>query len=606
MKAKKIYFVLLAFFALAFAGCKAKNNSPIAACVVDTSVNPIAVFSDADGNERTDCEILVPTKLRVIEQKGNLLNVKFSDGKPKKSGWVQLEDVSLNAEIFDKTVNLALDGDENAQMLFEHGFPRFTNEEAIARLSPILERIGARLQNADRSEENDKRIFLVLKEFIDAKCKPNETNPLHLLTPYANEEILDWFDQNDMDVPDSDGRTCLMIAVKNENLKAVNYFYKHYKHTNYSELDHKDNEGRTIVDYIDSCKNTEIKEILALCRYNVENLIFQCTEYLEQTQAEREYNELPLSEDSSLVLLTQKEFRSEAEAIVVRESEMFLPDGTKTQLKANDTVEIIELLSDKGKIQPYNSLFEYELPSEGERFFSRYNFYLARFKDKIGIVGGKALAHEKLGASVHFGKPAETDTIKLYVSYKYVKSVYGNEKTYYADLYEQDLKSGKMRKLETGRTEYSAPFDFVKAPVYLGGQDFMCNFSLVQFDRFDINGTAFYLCSLSFNPYLDDENRPLYHFYAVRDDGTAFLLGTFGNSEYVRNCAEVSSNFFYEPDENTKLPAMTIYEYGYKARNWATGEKEEPFTVIQKLKLDTESMKFVETSLGFSDSVPEF
>ncbi|MBR4373791.1 MAG: ankyrin repeat domain-containing protein, partial [Treponema sp.] len=273
MKAKKIYFVLLAFFALAFAGCKTKNNSPIAGCVVDTSVNPIAVFSDADGNERTDCEMPVPTKLSVIEQKGNLLNVKFSDGKPKKSGWVQLEDVSLNAEIFDKMVNLALDGDENAQMLFEHGFPRFTNEEAIARLSPILERIGTRLQNADRSAENDKRIFLVLKEFIDAKCKPNETNPLHLLTPYANEETLDWFDQNDMDVPDSDGRTCLMIAVKNENLKAVNYFYKYYKHTNYSELDHKDNEGRTIVDYIDSCKNTEIKEILALCRYNVENLI---------------------------------------------------------------------------------------------------------------------------------------------------------------------------------------------------------------------------------------------------------------------------------------------------------------------------------------------
>ena len=139
---------IIMVFALAFAGCKTKNNSPIAGCVVDTSVNPIAVFSDADGNERTDCEIPVPTKLSVIEQKGNVLNVKFSDGKPKKSGWVQLEDVSLNAEIFDKTVNLALDGDENAQMLFEHGFQRFTNEEAVARLAPILERIGTRLQNA--------------------------------------------------------------------------------------------------------------------------------------------------------------------------------------------------------------------------------------------------------------------------------------------------------------------------------------------------------------------------------------------------------------------------------------------------------------------------
>nr|MBP3281688.1 hypothetical protein [Treponema sp.] len=616
----RIFFrvAIIFLFALFLASCKqkAQNTSPIADCVVTPKVSPVEIYSDVEKNEKTNYELSVftePTQLSIIEQSGDLLKVKFSDGGSKKTGWISLKDVTLTKEIFDKTVNLVIDGDENAKILFEHSFYMFSNAEAVEKLTKLLAdlHLKDRLQKENWEDDAALQNFvsLILPKFQKVTdFSPDTTNPLHILLPYANEEILFLFDDMS-DYYDSDGRSCLMLATKFENIAAVKYLYKKIKANNFSGLTHKDNEGRALVNYIDNCKNDEIREMLALCRYDVPSLVSQCVEYLAQTQNDRELAAEALtemSEDKQTILLTQQEFARGDTPIVLRQAQMFLPDGTTTEVNSCDTVEIVELLSDRYGEQPYNSLFEYDEynPDSAQRYYTRYNYYLVRFKDKVGILSGSALAHDEITMGAHFYSSAELDGVKLYVNYKYIKHIFTNESEYFVDLYEYDLKTEQLRKLETGFAENEMHFE--SRPISLGNQDFMRNFTLVKSFPFKMNEQNYYFCAFSFNPFSWAPNRSLYHFYAVRDDGTAFLLGTFGNSEYVQHCAEVNSDFKASLDEDSALPELTMFEYGYKSRNWVTGEEEGPFTNTFKFKLNADLMQFYETGIEFEDYLPEF
>ena len=603
------FFRVTTIFLLAFflASCKQKtqNISPIADCVVFPNF-PAPVFSDAEETEQIASKLPVYTKLTIIEQSGEHLKVKFKDeDNAEKTGWIPLSFVTLNTEIFDKTVNLALDGDENSKILFKYEFEHFSNEEAVERLPPLLERFGDKLQTADL---DDDIVSLVLPKFQDvAGLTPNTTNPLHLLIPFANEQILSWFDQGDMRAYDSEGRSCLMLAVKSMNIEAVKYFYERSKNDNLDDLNHKDNEGRSIIDYIDDCQNDAIKEMLALCRYDVPSLISQCVEYLAQTQNDRELAAEALtemSEDKQTILLTQKEFARGDTPIVVCQSEMFLPDGTKTLLNPADEVEIVELLSDRYGEQPYNSLFEYDEynPDSTEKYYTRYNFYLVRFKDKVGIVGGSALCHGELPMGAHWGISAKTDTIKLFVNYKYINYIYTNESEYFADLYEYDFKNKKMRKLDTGFVENEMHFE--SEPISLGhNRDWL---SLSQFEQFYLKGTESYLCVFEYYPFSWDDDYSIYAIYAVRDNGTAFSLGRFGGSQ--EECAEMNSSYRLEMSETTGEPEfLEVFNYGYWSRNLETGEKENPFTITQKYRFDADALRFEEDGdAEIVDYLPEF
>lgn len=603
------FFRVTTIFLLAFflASCKQKtqNTSPIADCVVTPNVSPVEIYSDVEKNEKTNYELSVftePTQLSIIEQSGDLLKVKFSDGGSKKTGWISLKDVTLTKEIFDKTVNLALDGDENAKILFEHSFYMFSNAEAVEKLTKLL----ADLHLKDRLQKENWEDDAVLKNFVSlilpkfqrvTGLSPDTTNPLHLLIPFANELILSWFDN--MRAYDSEGRSCLMLAVKSLNVEAVKYFYERSKNDNLDDFNHKDNEGRSIIDYINNCQNDAIKEMLVLCRYDVPSLISQCVEYLAQTQNDRELAAEALtemSEDKSTILLTQREFGQSEKAIVVRQSEMFLPDGTKALLNPADEVEIVRRLSD--------NLVEYdEYKSESsEKYYTRYNYYLVRFKDKVGIVGGSALCHGELPMGAHWGISAKTDTIKLFVNYKYINYIYTNESEYFADLYEYDFKTEKMRKLDTGFVENEMHFE--SEPISLGHNRYWL--SLSQFEQFNLKGTDSYLCVFEYYPFSWDDDYSIYAIYAVRDNGTAFSLGRFGGSQ--EECAEMNNSYRLEMSETTGEPEfLEVFNYGYWSRNLETGEKEKPFTITQKYRFDTEALRFEEDGdAEIVDYLPEF
>ena len=595
--------ILLLALSLALTGCqqKAKNTSPIADCVVFPNF-PAPVFSDAEKTEQIVSKLPVYTKLTIIEQAGELLKVKFKDeDHAEKTGYVPLTFVTLNTEIFDRTVNLFLDGDENAKILFESEFEKFTNKEAVERLPPLLERFGDKLHDADFNDEDDF-VSLILTKFCDVGTpEPNTTNPLHLLIPYANEQILSYFDQNDMGGYDSEGRSCLMIAVKAENVEAVKHFYEKMRYyDSFIELKQNDNEGRSIIDYIDDCQNDAIKEMLALCRYDVPSLVSQCVEYLAQTQNDRDLVIGALTERSevkSTILLTQKEFARGDTPIVVRQSAMFLPDGTKTLLNPTDEVEIVKRLSD--------NLVEYdEYKSEStEKYYTRYNYYLVRFKDKVGVLSGSALCHETLYLGSHWGISAKTDTVKLFVNYKYITYIYTNETEYFADLYEYDFKTQKMRKLETGFVENEMHFE--SEPISLVGYNRHWLY-LSQFERFKMKGSDYYLCVLAYCPFSWAEDLECYAIYAVRDDGTAFCLGRFGGSD--EEYAEMNNSYRLQMSETTgELELLEVYNYGYWSRNLETGEKENPFTITQSYRFDADTMHFEKDGeANVVDYLPEF
>ena len=90
---------IILILTLAVAGCKTKSKSSIADCTVSTSENPVTIYSDLETKECTNCELPVFTKLTVIEQSGDLLKVKFTDGSSKKTGWISLKQVTMNKEI---------------------------------------------------------------------------------------------------------------------------------------------------------------------------------------------------------------------------------------------------------------------------------------------------------------------------------------------------------------------------------------------------------------------------------------------------------------------------------------------------------------------------
>ena len=604
------FFRVTTIFLLAFflASCKQKtqNTSPIDDCVVTPNVSPVEIYSDVEKNEKTNYELSVftePTQLSIIEQSGDLLKVKFSDGGSKKTGWISLKDVTLTKEIFDKTVNLVLNDDENAKILFQHSFYRFSNAEAVEKLTKLLDDLHLKDRLQKENWEDDavlhNFVYLVLPKFQKVTdFSPDTTNPLHILLPYANEEILFLFDDMS-DYYDSDGRSCLMLATKSENIAAVKYLYKKIKANNFSGLSHKDNEGRSIIDYIDDCQNDAIKEMLALCRYDVPSLISQCVEYLAQTQNDRELAAEALtemSEDKQTILLTQREFGQSEKAIVVRQSEMFLPDGTKALLNPADEVEIVRRLSD--------NLVEYdEYKSESsEKYYTRYNYYLVRFKDKVGIVGGSALCHGELPMGAHWGISAKTDTIKLFVNYKYINYIYTNESEYFADLYEYDFKTEKMRKLDTGFVENEMHFE--SEPISLGiNRDWL---SLSQFEQFYLKGNDSYLCVFEYCPFSWAENLECYAIYAVRDDGTAFCLGRFGSSD--EEYAEMNNSYRLQMSETTGEPEfLEVFNYGYWSHNLETGEKENPFTISQSYRFDADTMRFEEDGdAEIVDYLPEF
>ena len=364
----------------------------------------------------------------------------------------------------------------------------------------------------------------------------------------------------------------------------------------FSDMEHKDS---SIVDNNDSSPSQEIKEEPALFSYDLPELVSQCEQYLSQTQEEREQEAevlTDMSEDNPTILLTQREFTDGDKATVVCKADMFLPDGTKTSLNPNDTVEIVKKLDD--------SLVEYDAynPDSTEKYYTRYNYYLVHFKDKAGILGGSALAHGPLKLGSHWGSWAKTDTIRLYVNYKCIKYIYTGETEYFTDLYEYDLKTQSMRKLETGFVENEMHFEI--EPLSLGHQKY--SVSLSQFERFNLKGSDFYLCVLEYYPFPQNEDYSIYAIYAVREDGIAFSLGRFGGSQ--EECAEINSSYRLIMSESTGLPEqLEVYNYGYWSRNLENGEKEAPFTIKHPLKLDTDAMTYVEDGEAeVTDYLPDF
>lgn len=585
-------------------GCAKERDprfaSPIEGCVVKTRVSPVEFYSDADANGLVRRELPVFTELTVVGQSGDFLDVRFEDGGGRAEGWVPLGEVSLTKEALERLVGPALGGDEKAAALMRCGFFMYGPAEAVERLAPILAEHGARLRNPGWREDAVARrlVELVLPKFHRVVGLEHAgTNPLHLVVPYADGEILRGFDDR-MDCPDSEGRSCLMLAVESGNVEAARHFHEILKGRDFDGLDRKDNAGRTLADYVHGSGSAEIRSLLADCLLDIGTLAGRCAESLSLTQAERDGALEGLPGD--VRMLTQRAFREGAEAVVVRGAEMLLPDGTGTRLDPLDTVEIVRLLG--GGDGRRNRLFEYEIPVGGARRPCRFNFYLVRRGEKFGILGGSALAHEELRAGQNMGVPARPDSVRLFVAYKYEDEIGGQGAWHYADLFERDEGTGDVRRLETGSLRDG---EFEGAPVFIGGQESMCNFSLARFYRFEMGGERPYFCALAFNPF-PGSDRTLHAFYAVRGDGRAFHCGSSGNSEYVKSCADVRSSFVSEPDAETGLPGLTVFEYGHELVAPETGEMSDPFCVTISSRLDPENMRFEETGAEFSDVLPEF
>ena len=212
------------------------------------------------------------------------------------------------------------------------------------------------------------------------------------------------------------------------------------------------------------------------------------------------------------------------------------------------------------------------------------------------------MCHRELPMGAHWGISAKTDTIKLFVNYKYINYIYTNESEYFADLYEYDFKKQKMRKLDTGFVENEMHFE--SEPISLSNNRYWL--SLSQFEQFNLKGTDSYLCVFEYYPFSWDDDYSIYAIYAVRDNGTAFSLGRFGGSQ--EECAEMNSSYRLEMSETTGEPEfLEVFNYGYWSRNLETGEKEKPFTITQKYRFDSDALRFEEDGdAEIVDYLPEF
>lgn len=499
---------------------------------------PIEYFDDYVG-----CEILSYNR----EHNSAYVNIKNS------AGWVPL---SHYAVIFDKesllrSINAALEGNEDARLMLSFNFTHLTLDEALEKLRYIIDYVGVEhFKKLSPSNAEDLVILKAIARLIELSASGYDdiTNPVHLLAEVANEDIWKFLDDSNSypagrkgfhdnylsyfynnSFFDSEGVSALMHAIKAKNLDTLKYFYENkipdyyfsrLGKTNRDDKEKiyhliqstKDKNGKSLADYVAECDDEKIKRFMAV--YDVYNdfSVKECLEYLRGLKKNGEnlndFLEMRHKKFSGFEVkwLGQVDFyfynkKYNKNPTVIKETKLLTPKGEGVTVKPLEKVVILELLENGEGLWDYGM----QDPDDNREYFYRYNYYLVRTEDyKTGIIGGSSLAHLEMGLASedpYIPVGGCESPYSFYVSLMYTSDELNYDKlSYYGEIFEANRETKEIHAIESGYREDSG---FEKEPVHLGNMrmgDFPTMIDLIAYRDSDMEKYKFFDEKTSIEP----------------------------------------------------------------------------------------------------------
>lgn len=580
-------------------------------------------------------------------------NSAYVKGK-KTEGWVPVAhcDVKFDKKIFLAGIKPALEGNKDAEVMLDFNFTELTLKESMTNFQYIMEYVGSeRLKNLHIAHHEDAVVLTLFERLIQLAPQPNfgdnVTNPLHLLSEFANENTWKFLDTGvslnfthynclsefyDNAFFDSDGVSAQMHAVKAGNLAALKYFYEHEIPNNYfakmADVDKSDKENifplimstkdsnqKSLADYIAECNDQDIKNLMQV--YDLKSNLSEedCLKYLYKIKENVQSPEEKVLEYGGQWLY-QADFINN-NVTVIREIKLLNPNGKEVTVKPGEKVEILSKLDGNYG----EDLWDYGNQdfSNSHKYFFRYNYYLVRTDNyKTGIIGGSSLVHSIFFHS-YDGPEANgegRDICPYYFSYRLLYNPNRDENhatSYFAEIYEGNHETNEVYYLETG---YSDGPSFKKEPAYLGeiSEDFRYEMEIVAYRDFEMarkscfdeepfETESFYTFifktplnypQVSYNCYTVNLNtRQAYKsFYKTAND----MEGKSEDNFY-------SNSYSYFESENKKIPQCV---FG-KMEVYGDGENSICLTHhIEHLKLDPQYLVMMTVGEEDLDYTPEF
>lgn len=472
MKKTCLLFLIPLLF---FISCKEKYetiNKDIIGCTV-TFKSDISGYKDfyldSENSKLFDSNFVIEGT--ILGQVENALEIQFTENSKNKTGWFDVSDVYLTDEIFKKCIDACLDGNTDAEIIIKGDYSADDTykKEVLNNLEHVLFYSDYTIVNNLSYSKNEHEMCVysaIYTLFLNSNftsLTDYTTNALHLCAPYCNDIILSILvnSTTNLDFPDyrdENGLSYLMLAIKGNNLRGIEYFSKIYGINPYQ----KDKYGKTVAEYISESSNSDIKNMLFLYSKNTLDYIQDTKKYLAEKKNSDEYiQNLHLLDDISCIMLRQLPFKEGQKYTVIKETEFEFPKNNNSILKPQNEVTILYAFD-----EIYSDLDIYDDGYPRSRYYTTYGYYMVKDENgNIGILNGKYLAHDEV-----FYIYNET----YYASYKFIENknnhfLDGYSFDYdgirfYSDLYVKSNLDYKMHKILTGKLEDN---EFTREPLYI-------------------------------------------------------------------------------------------------------------------------------------------
>lgn len=274
---------------------------------------------------------------------------------------------------------------------------------------------------------------------------------------------------------------------------------------------------------------------------------------------------------------------SEKKIYAIKNTKIHFLNESTLDIKPGDEVEILEIAD--SKYQKYTDAI--------------YGFYLAKFKNKYGIICGNAFANERLFYDENGGK-----------STFYVQIIKISEYSCEPFIYKQSTKLGKCEKLEFQDYEFDFEPDTLYASLYSDDyRGYDCPVSIGWVEEVTFNAKKYELVYFDF--YINDyENNQIIFCTIPQDSFTAVENFRMTNSIYHNyEYNTFSDEYIYYIDNGDEEPYILILLYG-KQKNYEYYDEsdDEFFTWSYEYhysKTDLDPYEYKKTDEIFSHELPE-
>ncbi len=267
--------------------------------------------------------------------------------------------------------------------------------------------------------------------------------------------------------------------------------------------------------------------------------------------------------------LYQYNFEKRCYYTVMKEAKVYTDSENFFTVKPFEEVMVLQKIKteDQDYFYDYGDL-DSNFPCD---FYNRYNYYLVLVDDKVGIIGGSALAHCKMYVDIEAFSGSEPD-FDIYYTYLVDEDYYSYGVTrLYADLYEANPESHTIRKLKYGKlrgmelTLSPVDWDRIENMETLSVditsyREFTTNYTSLETNKKELR--SYYSIVFNVSAFHDDWATEKYIVFTVNKKyGIAYEGASFAKG-YSNDYNSSQGVYGYFTSEEGQMPEVTFGYYG--------------------------------------------